>query len=400
MRIGIDCRMYRSSVAGIGRYSQNLIKNLLEIDHDDEFVLFMTSADAEEFKMQIANLKVKIKNYKIIQTNIAHFSLAEQVALPKILKRENLDLMHFLNFNHPVRYRGKFIVTIHDLTLYFHPETARDTNIYKTLAYKYVMKKACQNSAKIIAVSENTKKDIVNKFQIENAKIQTIYEAADDKNEGRITNYEGQIRDLKSKYKIGEVPVILTVGQFRKHKNLVGLVKAFEILRPEIPAKLALLGKADLDFELKQYIDASTSLSINPENNRRVDKSEYKEDIIMPGFVSDEELFVWYKSASVFVFPSFYEGFGLPGLEAMQAGIPVVSSNKSSLPEIYRDGAIYFNPFDVGEIADKIKEVLTNKNLRAHMIESGKKVAREYSWRKTAKETLAVYRAISDSQNF
>lgn len=120
----------------------------------------------------------------------------------------------------------------------------------------------------------------------------------------------------------------------------------------------------------------------------------------MPGFVSDEELFVWYKSASVFVFPSFYEGFGLPGLEAMQAGIPVVSSNKSSLPEIYRDGAIYFNPFDVGEIADKIKEVLTNKNLRAHMIESGKKVAREYSWRKTAKETLAVYRAISDSQNF
>jgi len=387
MKIGIDARMYRSGVAGIGRYSQNLIKNLLEINQKDEFILFMTSDDYRELKnpkslprRQAGKLQMtnKNSNVKIKITNIPHYSLAEQLTLPKIIEKENLDLMHFLNFNCPVRYGGKFVVTIHDLTLLFYPETARDTNIYKKLGFKYVMKKACRNAAKIIAVSENTKKDIIDKFQIPKSKIQTIYEAADDKIFGRVSSES--LKSLREKYKINQ-PLILYVGQFRAHKNLIGLLKAFEILRSNFPCQLAILGKRDLNHQLKTILD----------------KADYKDDIVMPGFVEDTELAQWYKIASVFVLPSFYEGFGLPGLEAMMVGTPVAASNQASLPEIYQDGAWYFDPFDTADIAGRIKEVLKDEKLRKNLIEKGKIIARSYSWRKTAEQTLDLYKQIQKS---
>jgi glycosyltransferase involved in cell wall biosynthesis len=372
MKIGIDARMYRSSVAGIGRYSQNLIKNLLEIDNKNQYVLFMTPADAEEIRKK----KIETRNTKIVETNISHFSLAEQTKLPKILEKEKLDLMHFLNFNYPVRYKGKFISVIHDLTLHFYPETAKKTNFLKRAAFSYVMKKACQNSAKIVSVSESTKKDILKIFHIDSKKIKTIYEAADDKIFK--TTSESAIESLKQKYHL-DFPVILTVGQFRPHKNLPGLIEAFGKLRKEMPAKLVILGKQD------------------PKHTRvyeAIDKTKAKSDIVMPGFVTDEELSLWYKAASVFVFPSFYEGFGLPGLEAMMAGAPVVASNQASLPEVYQDAALYFDPFNTADIAAKIKEVILNKKLQEKLIENGRKISRKYSWKKTAEETLDLYKQV------
>ena len=374
MRIGIDARMYRSSVAGIGRYSQNLIRNLLELDKENEYVLFMTNEDYREFQkskaqrpngLSHANLKLKQNpNVKIQITNIPHFSLSEQTKLPKILEREKLDLMHFLNFNYPVRYRGRFIVTIHDLTLLFYPETARQTNIFKRAAFKYVMKKACQNSEKIIAVSENTKKDIIRVFKVKSQKIKVIYEAVNDGERNK-----EEIRTNKEK-------IILYVGQFRPHKNLPNLVRAFEQVKKEIPAKLVLLGKTDSSCR------------------KLIDNSPEKRDIVMPGFVSNGELASWYKTADVFVFPSFYEGFGLPGLEAMAAGLPVVAAKTSSLPEIYQDAALYFDPFKPQEIADKIKMVLVDENLRQELIVKGKIQSQKYSWRRTAQQTLGLYKEV------
>lgn len=381
MKIGIDARMYRSSVAGIGRYSQNLIKNLLEIDRDDEFVLFMTLEDKKEFeKLKIEN-SIKIKNCKLKIVNIPHYSLAEQTKLPGIIAKEKLDLMHFLNVNYPVRYKGKFIVTIHDLTLLFYPQTARDTNFFKQSAYKYTMKKACQNSAKIIAVSKNTKKDIIKAFTFRHGvtsdKIQVIYEAADDKI-AQTSNLKPQISNkyqnecLKANHK----PIILYVGQFREHKNVGGLLNAYKILKKEIDCQLVLVGNVSEKY--KNIIDKDTDLR----------------DTVVPGFVTDEELSAWYQEASVFVFPSFYEGFGLPGLEAMQAGTPVVASYASSLPEIYKDAAVYFDPKNPSDMAEKIKMVLQDRKLASNLIIEGKKVAAKYSWRKTAQETLKIYQEI------
>lgn len=373
MKIGIDARMYRSGVAGIGRYSQNLIKNLLAIDRDDEFVLFMTKEDKKELAFSRPNYFIENCKLKIVICNIPHYSLAEQIKFPKIIENEKLDLMHFLNFNYPVSYKGKFVVTIHDLTLLFYPDTAKRTNFLKQSAFKYTMKKACQNSAQIIAVSENTKKDIIDQFQIPKSKIQIIYEAADDKIFTPVTKTE--LDHFKQKHHL-KTPVILAVGQFRPHKNLPGLIEAFENLRQEIPSKLIILGQPD------------------PKHTRlyeAIDKTKAKNDILMPGFVTDKELALWYRIASVFVFPSLYEGFGLPGLEAMATGTPVVASKQSCLPEIYQNAALYFDPFNSQDIADKIKEVITNKSLRDKLIQNGLQVSRQYSWEKTARETLKLY---------
>jgi len=384
MRIGIDARMYRSGVAGIGRYSQNLIKNLLELDQENEYVLFMTDADKKEFENSEIKNSVKIENLKlkIVTTNIAHYSLAEQIKLPKILAKEKLDLMHFLNFNYPVCYKGKFIPVIHDLTLIKFPSTAKKTNLIKKWAFSYVLKKACQNSVKVIAISEHTKRDIVETFKIDSRKIKVIYEASDDKNLLKC-DLENVDR-LKKKYKI-DTPAILYVGQFRPHKNLPSLVDAFSLIHQKMPCKLVLLGKPDPDHKrLQASIDAA------------VDKAVPKDDIIMPGFVSDEELACWYKIATVFVFPSLYEGFGLPGLEAMQMETPVVAANNSVLPEIYQDAAIYFDPFETADIADKIKMVLASQKLQAGLIQKGKERVKHFSWRKMAEETLDLYRQIQN----
>ncbi|MCL5406907.1 MAG: glycosyltransferase family 4 protein [Patescibacteria group bacterium] len=368
MKIGIDARMYRSTVAGIGRYSQNLIKNLLALDKNNEYILFMTLADKKEFENYFIENSLKIENYKlkIVVVDIPHFSLAEQTKLPKILEKENLDLMHFLNFNYPMRYKGKFITTIHDLTLLFYPQAAKDMNLIKHLGFRLVMKKACQNATKIIAVSKTTKKDIIKKFKVPNEKIAVIYEAADDPTSLR---HVAELRGASKKN--ADKPIILYVGQFRRHKNLKGLIEAYQILKQELPCKLVILGKKE---------------------NLNLDISSLKDDIVMPGFVSDEDLKMWYKTASVFVMPSFYEGFGLPGLEAMMAGTPVVASRTGSLPEIYQDAALYFDPFNSRDIAAKIKEVIINKNLHDKLIQNGLRISRVYSWKKTAEETLKLYK--------
>ncbi len=375
MRIGIDARMFRSSTAGIGRYSQNLIKKLLEIDHKNQYVLFMTPADYEEFKNQKSKIKMTNQNVKIKVTNIPHYSIAEQTKLANIIAKEKCDLVHFLNFNYPVKYRGKFMVTIHDLTLLFYPEAANKTNLTKKWAFKYVFAKACRNSSRIIAVSENTKNDIVKTFHIAPEKIKVIHEAADDKLHKDIKTED--IRTLKQKYNI-KGPVILYVGQFRKHKNIEGLLKAYEIIKKKLSVRLVLVGK--VTEEIKNYIDSKPEIR----------------DTLMPGFVSDAELAAWYKLASVFVFPSLYEGFGLPGLEAMIAGVPVVSSKGASLPEIYQDAALYFDPLKPKEIADKIKTVISDKVISDQLIEKGKIQAKKYSWSKTAEETLKIYQKLRE----
>ncbi|MBM2820659.1 MAG: group 1 glycosyl transferase [Candidatus Berkelbacteria bacterium] len=384
MRIGIDARLYRSSAAGIGRYSQNLIKNLLAIDNENEYVLFMTPEDKKEFDLPN-------KNIKIIQVDIPHYSLAEQTKMVKIIEKEKCDLVHFLNFNYPVCYKGKFIVTIHDLTLLFYPDAAKKTNFIKQSAFRYVFKKACKNSSRIIAVSENTKKDIIKTFNIPEAKIKVIYEAADDK---KLLSDEKSLENIKHKYHIDEKKIILYVGQFRQHKNIQGLLNAYEILKKKMSVRLVLIGK--VTENIKKYIDSKPEIRDTLTLGNTSDIAE--ESVIMPGFVSDEELAAWYKLADVFVFPSFYEGFGLPGLEAMQAGLPVVASKVTSLPEIYNNAALYFDPLKPDDIADKIEIVLNNKNKKEELIKNGYENIKKYSWGKCAQETLDLYKQIQKSE--
>lgn len=371
MKIGIDARLYRASAAGIGRYSQNLIKNLLEQDKENEYVLFMTPEDKKDFITQ----KIKSENFKVVETDIGHYTLSEQTKLKKLIEAEKCDLVHFTNFNFPVNFSGKFVVTIHDLTLFYFPGRSKKNIIYR-LAYKYIFKKACKKASQIIAVSESTKKDIIKTFNIDSKKITVVLEAADDKT---FANPSSEyINKLKQKYDV-DSPVILYVGQWRPHKNLLGLIDAFAELRKDTPAKLALVGKVDHAY---------------PEIFKTIDKNQVLSDIIMPGFVNELELAAWYKIASVFVFPSFYEGFGLPGLEAMMAGTPVAASDRTSLPEIYRDAAAYFDPSKTQEIKTALRKVITDKRYSENLTKRGFEIAKMYSWARTARETLKVYKNI------
>ena len=258
----------------------------------------------------------------------------------------------------------------------FYEGREKKSFIHK-LGYKYIFKKSCQNSQKIIAVSESTKNDITSALKINPAKVKVIYEAADDQTFNQVDS--NIIDQLKAKYQLSDRPVVLYVGQWRPHKNLTGLIEAFDQLKKETDAKLVIVGKIDPAF---------------PEVAETIDKSPNMSDIIRTGFVSSKELAAWYQLAHVFVFPSFYEGFGLPGLEAMAAGAPVVSSDRTSLPEIYQTGAIYFNPSDPIDMSQKILSVIKDEKLRQTLISQGREVIKKYSWRKTAEETLAVYRKI------
>lgn len=379
MRIGIDARLYRGSTAGIGRYSQNLIKNILELDSCNEFVLLMTAEDAAEFKVQSIKHKAGNQKAKVIITDIGHYSLAEQTKLSKFLKEQKCDLWHFLNFNVPVNFKENYVVTIHDLTLFFYEGRNKKNFIYK-MAYKYIMGQACRNSKKIIAISKHTKHDIEQVFKTKSSKIKVIYEAADDKEFGQVS-FE-TISKIKNQYGLTDKPVILYVGQWRPHKNLTGLIKAFDELRKTVEAKLVIVGKVDEAF---------------PEVSQTIDISPNKRDIIKTGFVSEEELTALYKLANVFVFPSYYEGFGLPGLEAMTASVPVVSSDRTSLPEIYGKGAIYFNPSDIQDMKTKILSVIENPELAQELKLEGQQIIKTFSWAKTAQETLDVYKEINQN---
>jgi glycosyltransferase involved in cell wall biosynthesis len=291
-----------------------------------------------------------------------------------------------LNFNYPVKYRKPFVVVIHDMTLFFYPETAKKTNFIKEFAFKYVFKKALYNSKKIIAISENTKKDILEIFPVKPEKIAVVYEGADDNSIGAngLSQAEKDSQALKLRYALGDMPVLLYVGQFRAHKNIPGLIQAFNILSEKLPAKLVLVGKVDPNYQ--ELVEA-------------IDKSAYKEDIVMPGFTSDNELRAWYKTSNIFVFPSFYEGFGLPGLEAMTARLPVAASDCASIPEIYGRAAIYFDPSNPADIANSILKVLTDEKLKSYLVEEGRKTVKKYSWRKCAEATLKIIREISNYSN-
>ncbi len=351
-RIGIDCRML--SWGGIGRYTKNLIKNLAKLDQEREYILFL-------FKEDFNKLKNLPKNFKKREINIYPYSWAEQIIFPLILYKENLDLVHFTHFSLPIFYRRKFIVTIHDLTHLKYP--GKKLTFFKKIAYNLVLLNATKKAEKIIAVSFATRSDLIKLLKIDPNKITVIYEGVEE-----------HFKPLK----IEKKPFLLYVGVFREHKNLKRLIKAFKIVTEKIPdLKLVIAGKKD-----KVYF---------PEIEKEVENLNLRRNVIFLGFVRESKLPYLYNRATLFVFPSLYEGFGLPPLEAMACGTPVICSNTSSLPEICEDAALFFDPLNEKELAKKILMLISDEKFRQELIKKGFKRVEKFSWRKCAKETLNLY---------
>lgn len=375
MIIGIDARFYGPLGKGLGRYTQEVVDRVINLNkssnNDLSFVIFLS-------KENFADFNIIDNNIKKVELSFRWYSLAEQIKFPFYIKKYKIDLMHFPHFNIPIFCPSKFIVTIHDLILTHFPTlraTTKHSLVYyfKNLAYRLVLFLAVKLSSKILTVSQFTKKDILSLFKIKADKIIVSYEGV-----ANLTDKKSFSLDRKQPSFITKIDLtkkfLLYVGSAYPHKNLEKLVAAFKILEKEnSDLNLLLVGKEDFFYNrLKQEVGVSRN-------------------IIFSGYVSDADLDILYTKALAFIFPSLYEGFGLPPLEAMSKACPVLSSNYSCLPEILGNNVLYFNPTDVNDIITKTKMIVEDENLRKKLISLGSKLINKYSWNDCAKITLETY---------
>lgn len=364
MKIGIDARMYGPSQGGIGRYVEQLIKHLQKIDQNNQYVLFLRQNNFVE--CEISN-----PNFKKVLADIPWYSLKEQTNLTKIITKENVDLMHFPHWNVPLFYRGKFIVTIHDLIMYHFPRTEASTHgplayFIKDKLHRLVLSSAAKRAADIIATSEFTKQDIIKELKINLKKITVTYQAPLPTKEAN----EPLPKEIKK-------PYALYVGAGYPHKNLAGLLKAWKkIEERNEELNLVLAGRKNF------FYDQLTN-SLEFKSCKRI---KY-----LPN-PNDELLETLYQNASLFVFPSFYEGFGLPPLEAMLRNVPTASSNTSCLLEVLGNAAWYFDPNDIEDMARKILTVFDNTDLRSTLQKCAQVLLKKYSWASLAHKTLQLYK--------
>ncbi len=368
--IGIDARMYGYAQTGIGNYIRHLLEFIFEIDKVNNYVIFLMPEEYENFK--IPNQRVKK-----VKVNCKWYSWKEQLILPIALYKEKLDLMHFTHFNSPILYFKKSAITIHDITPYFFPGHKMKSPIRK-IGFRLVFYSSVKKAKKIIAVSNSTKNDIIKYFKINPRKIKVIYEGVDA--QFKIIENEQALADLKSKYSI-QKPFLFYTGVWRNHKNLVGLIKAFKLVREKyrLDINLVLGGKEDPYY---------------PEVRNTWESLGLEKDIVPVGFIDQAELPIFYNAADAFIIPSFYEGFGLIGLEAMSCGTPVISSNRTSLPEILGNAAVYFDPKKPEEMAEKINMVFSDKKLYNELRNNGFERIKKYSWNEMGKETFDLYKTV------
>ena len=368
MTIGIDARFFGPQAKGLGRYTQKLIEGLEKSDTQNNYVIFLRRENFEHF--QPANSR-----FKKVLADYPWYSLAEQIYLPWIISRQRVDLMHFHHFNVPIFYQGRFVVTIHDLILRHFATRRASTRGYlkywlKNLAYRLVIWSAIKRAHQIITVSNYVKNDILKHFRIWPAKIIVTYEGVANED----IKCQAPADEYLKKRNIAK-PYLLYTGNAYPHKNLERLIKALEILIRDYhyQGQLVLVGEEDYFYKrLKKNIPAG-------------------QPVIFTDFLPENDLVQLYCSASAYIFPSLCEGFGLPPLEAMARGVPVISSNATCLPEILGEAAIYFDPLNPADMAAKINSVLTNGGLRQTLARRGLEQIKKYSWKQMAQKTCEVY---------
>ena len=393
-------------------YTLEILSRILELDKENQYTLLIRPQGTQ--KLADFPIFESAKNLKVEILDIPHYSLAEQTKLLSYLNHTKYDLVHFTQFNHPIFYKGKYVVTIHDLTQFTE---FFQTNPLKHLAFKKVMQSAVKDSAKIISVSETTKKDIVKRFAVKSDKIDVTYLGYDEKYNqtsrqvssprlGAQAGQESAVSDFKEKFNItGQY--FLYAGMWKKHKNLKRLLQAFEKFlidrHPErqrrisgdssaLPQndniQLVLMGNVDPDEpEIMAEIDRINSEAMKQYNNKA---------IIVTGFLPEksEEQVAGFAGALAYIIPSLYEGFGLPPLQAMACGTPVLSSTVSCMPEILGDAPLYFDPYNIDDIANAMTKITGDEKLQKELSEKGIKQAKKYDWNITAEKTLAIYKEL------
>ena len=355
--IVIDARELRTST---GRYVERLLHYLQEIDHHNDYTVLIKPKDLDGWKP-------RNPNFKPVACPHEEFTFAEQIGLKLQIEKLNPDLVHFAMTQQPISYRGKTVTTIHDLTTMRFDNPAKNKLVFrfKQGVYSYVIHRVAKKSIALITPTQFVKEDVATYTGVDPEKITVTLESADV-----IHDPVEPFGSLKGKQ------FLMYVGRPTPHKNLERLIEAFVTLKGQHPdLRLVLAGKKDDNYRRIERDVAARGIT----------------NVIFTDFITDGQLRWLFENCAAYVFPSLSEGFGLPGLEAMLLGAPVVSSNATCLPEVYSDAAHYFDPLDVQNMADAINEVLTNKELRQALIKKGPVQAQKYSWKRMAEQTLDVY---------
>lgn len=351
MKIGVDTQTTLGQKTGFGFYVNNLIKNLGEIDNKNQYYFFKPKKESD--------------------LSTPERFIWDQFKIPVHAREKKVDILHQASFSAPVLYSGKTVVTVHDLIARLF---GKDIPFYSRMFFGAWMPFSYRFADRIIAISEHTKKDIVKILKVDPKKI-TVIPLAAGKEFHPVKN-KAKIKMVKRKYHTGE-KYLLHVGTLNPRKNLEFLIKVFNNVLEKCPDyNLVITGKKGW------YYEGLFKL---------VKKLGLKEKVIFTGYVQDEDAPYLYNGADLFVFPSLYEGFGLPPLEAMACGKPVISSDTSSLPEVIGEAGILLPPDNNKLWVEAIKKVLTNQKIRQEMIKNSLLQAAKFSWRSTAEKTLKVY---------
>jgi glycosyltransferase involved in cell wall biosynthesis len=365
VRIAIDARKLRDY--GIGTYVRNLLRHLARIDSTTDFAVLCRERDCPAVR-ELGD------NFRAVPERSRPYSVSEQIAVPLDLRRERVDLFHAPHYVLPPLARCRSVVTIHDCIHLRFPQY-----LPNRVAYAYARASlwvATHRSDRVLTVSEASKRDILRYFRVPEQKIDVIYNAIDERF-GRPPAAE-DIERVRERYQL-DGPFVLYAGNIKPHKNLERLIEAFHSLRRGggfDDVRLLIIGD-----EISKYATL----------RRAVHRHKLHKHVRFFGFVPDETLACLYRLASVFVFPSLYEGFGLPPLEAMASGTPVITSNVSSLPEVVGDAALLIDPYEPDSIADAMRRVLTDDALRAQLRERGLARAREFSWERSVRRVRQIY---------
>ena len=364
----------------IGRYTLGNLTHLIDLDRENRYSLLVRPAGIKQLRelglWDQENLDIQV-------LDIPHYSLQEQTRLLIWLNKKPYDLVFFTQFNHPIRYRRPYIITIHDLTTfgYFHRE-----NPLKVAMFKKVMKSAVSDSRKIISVSKTTRDELLDYYKVDKKKIEVIYPGIDE-SYLRISRLDVSDRKklgakFKKEYGI-EGEYLLYTGMWKRHKNLKRLLKAFQKVQSIEKVQLVLVGKID-------WREPEVIAEIEKTNGHPIDRAKSHDSVFVTGFVPEELLPAAYCGALAYVQPSLSEGFGLPPLEAMSCGAPVVAANISATPEVLGNAVLYFDPENVNDMAEKIGRVATDFKLRLDLEKKGFERIKLYSWQENVKKTLEV----------
>ncbi len=368
MRIGIDARMYGPQVSGIGNYIRYLTDELFQIDNKHEYVLFLRDEVYQKYRPPHNRVRP-------VRAPWRWYTWKEQAHFLAQLYRWNLDVMHFPHFNVPLGYRKRRVVTIHDIIPFHFPGHKVGKSAFRRAAYRVVFRNAV-TADDVIAVSEHTKKDIIAHVPSSKDRISVVYEGVPERFFSRFSKEE---KEGFCREKGIRSPAFLYVGVWRSHKNVPRLVRAFQKLRDNTPQRVQLIIGGYPDPAWREDVD------------RCIRANPYKDDIMIPGFIPDEELPLWYQSVTALVHVSLYEGNALTCLEAMAGGTPVVASNTTVLPEILSDAAAYCDPEDEGSIAESMALVIEDKGWARNLVVRGTERARQFNWEDAARKTLAIY---------